>query len=52
LLIEYIDNPCQDTYQEYVEYDMSCAKEKLGFEPRFTLEDGVSDYFKSGWLLK
>ncbi|GAB4242919.1 MAG: ADP-glyceromanno-heptose 6-epimerase [Candidatus Methylacidiphilales bacterium] len=47
---EYFDNP-YPFYQPHTEADMSRTRTDLGFEPKFTLEDGVRDYFESGFLL-
>ena len=47
---EYIDNPFAAAYQNYTECDMSRAKEKLGFVPKYTIESGITKYMKSGSL--
>jgi len=47
---QYIDNPYAGKYQDYTECDMSLAKEKIGFVPKFDIGAGISDYFASGWL--
>ncbi len=47
---EYIDNPYA-FYQPHTEADMSATRELLGIGPQFTLEDGVRDYFESGFLV-
>ena len=44
---EYIDNP-HAHYQNFTLADLSCARNALGYEPRFPLEEGVRDYMK--WL--
>ncbi len=48
---EYIDNPYVDRYQNFTECDMTQAKEKLGFVPEYGLEEGIIDYYKSGFLV-
>jgi len=40
---EYFDCP-YDFYQEHTEADISKAKELLGYEPEYTLEEGIKDY--------
>ena len=47
---EYIDNPYEASYQNHTECDMSLAKERLGFAPKFTIKSGIGDYVKSGFL--
>jgi len=49
--VDYIDNPYEATYQNHTECDMTLAKEKIGFEPKYTIETGIQDYFESGKLL-
>jgi ADP-L-glycero-D-manno-heptose 6-epimerase len=49
---EYIENPYGKEYQSHTQCDMSLAKEKLGFIPSFSIEDGISDYAESGFLFK
>ncbi len=41
--IEYFDNP-YSFYQNHTEADIAKTKEKLGYEPRFSLEAGIEDY--------
>jgi ADP-L-glycero-D-manno-heptose 6-epimerase len=41
--IEYFKNPYED-YQSHTEADISLTQEKLGFTPKFTLEEGIRDY--------
>ncbi|MDD3466170.1 MAG: ADP-glyceromanno-heptose 6-epimerase, partial [Campylobacterales bacterium] len=41
--IEYIDNPYK-FFQNHTEADISLTREYLGYEPRFTLEDGIKAY--------
>jgi hypothetical protein len=31
---------------------MSATRRDLKIEPKYSLEDGLEDYFKSGWLTK
>jgi len=47
---EYFDNPHEGSYQNFTECDMTYAKEKIGFVPKFDIEKGITDYFKSGFL--
>lgn len=42
---EYIDNP-YPFFQMKTQADMSLAKEKLGYEPDYTLEQGIADYVR------
>jgi ADP-L-glycero-D-manno-heptose 6-epimerase len=44
---EYFDNP-HAHYQNYTEADLTAARKSLGYEPRFSLEEGVADYIS--WL--
>jgi len=44
---EYFDNP-HAHYQNFTQADLTNARKALGYEPRFSLEDGVADYMK--WL--
>jgi ADP-L-glycero-D-manno-heptose 6-epimerase len=44
---DYIDNP-HAHYQNFTQADLTNARSALGYEPRFTLEDGVRDYMH--WL--
>lgn len=46
----YLDNPHAGTYQHHTECDMAQAKARLGFTPRWTLEDGINDYHQTGLL--
>ncbi|MDP2695827.1 MAG: NAD-dependent epimerase/dehydratase family protein [bacterium] len=48
---EYIDNPYIDKYQAHTECDMSLAKEKIGFIPKFDIKKGIADYRNSGFLV-
>jgi ADP-L-glycero-D-manno-heptose 6-epimerase len=48
---EYIDNPYADQYQSHTECDMTLAKEKLGFVPKFDIRSGLAAYLQSGFLL-
>lgn len=49
---EYFDIPekIKKGYQEYTQCDMSLAKAKIGFEPKFDLESGIRAYYESGFL--
>ena len=38
----FIENPYQDTYQEFTKADIS-----WGFKPQFTLREGIKDYFEN-----
>jgi len=44
---DYIDNP-HAHYQNFTEADLRKARNALGYEPRFRLEEGVRDYMQ--WL--
>ena len=44
---DYIDNP-HAHYQNFTEADLRKARNALGYEPRFRLEEGVRDYTQ--WL--
>jgi ADP-L-glycero-D-manno-heptose 6-epimerase len=44
---EYFDNP-HAHYQNFTQADLTSARSGLGYEPRFSLEDGVRDYVQ--WL--
>jgi ADP-L-glycero-D-manno-heptose 6-epimerase len=44
---EYFDNP-HAHYQNFTQADITSARKALGYEPRFSLEDGVRDYIQ--WL--
>jgi ADP-L-glycero-D-manno-heptose 6-epimerase len=44
---EYFDNP-HAHYQNFTQADLSRVRKGLGYEPRFSLEEGVRDYMK--WL--
>ena len=48
---EYFDCP-YPFYQPHTEADMAATKRDLKIEPRFSLEEGLEDYFKSGWLTR
>lgn len=41
---EYIPNPFVGSYQFHTEADISTTKEKLGYEPRFEMEEGIRAY--------
>jgi ADP-L-glycero-D-manno-heptose 6-epimerase len=47
---EYFDNPFP-FYQPHTEADMSKLTADLGLSATFSLEDGIRDYFESGWLV-
>jgi ADP-L-glycero-D-manno-heptose 6-epimerase len=44
---DYFDNP-HAHYQNFTQADLTNARSTLGYEPRFSLEDGVRDYML--WL--
>jgi ADP-L-glycero-D-manno-heptose 6-epimerase len=44
---DYIDNP-HAHYQNFTEADLNRVRSALGYEPQFSLEDGVRDYMR--WL--
>jgi ADP-L-glycero-D-manno-heptose 6-epimerase len=44
---EYIENPYAH-YQDHTEADLTKARQSLGYNPQFPLEDGVCEYMK--WL--
>lgn len=48
---EYIDNPFEGNYQNDTTCDMTLAGVKIGFQPEFSIEEGIRDYFESGWLV-
>lgn len=43
---EYIDNP-HAHYQNFTQADLTNARRALGYEPHYSLEDGVTDYMRS-----
>ncbi len=47
---EYFDNPFP-FYQPHTEADLSATTAALRYTPKFTLETGILDYVKSGWLV-
>ena len=47
---EYIENPHEDQYQSHTQCDMTLAKEKLGFVPKFDIRSGLEAYLRSGFL--
>ena len=49
---EYIENPYAVRYQNHTECDMQLAREKLGFVPQVTVEQGIEYYHRSGHLTK
>lgn len=42
---EYFDCP-YDFYQEFTQADISKAREELGYEPEYSLEEGIGEYLK------
>jgi ADP-L-glycero-D-manno-heptose 6-epimerase len=42
---DYFDCP-YDFYQNYTQADITKAKELLGYEPQYSLEEGIKDYLK------
>ena len=44
---EYIENP-HAHYQNFTQADLTNARKELGYEPKFSFEEGVADYMK--WL--
>ena len=46
----YFENPYKTTYQNHTECDMSAAKNKIGFVPAFSIEEGIKDALASGLL--
>jgi ADP-L-glycero-D-manno-heptose 6-epimerase len=44
----YIDNPFEGKYQDEVILDISLAKEKLGFKPKVSIEQGIHLCVESG----
>ena len=47
---EYIDNP-HAHYQPHTEADLTQTTSALRYRPKFTLEQGIDDYAKSGFLV-
>lgn len=41
---EYIPNPFIGSYQFFTEANIATTKENLGYEPRYTMEDGIKAY--------
>lgn len=50
LEIDYFPNPYDD-YQMHTQANMKACNENLGFEPKFTLEQGIKDYISEIKLL-
>ena len=48
---EYFDCP-YPFYQPHTEADMTATEQDLKICPKFSLEDGLRDYFESGWLTR
>jgi len=44
---DYIENP-HAHYQNYTQADLTSVRTSLGYEPKYSLENGVADYMK--WL--
>ncbi len=42
--IEFIPNPYKSQYQFFTQADIKTTKELLGYEPKYSLEDGIKDY--------
>ena len=47
----YIKNPNPATYQNRVVLSMERARTLLGFSPKYTISDGIREYYKSGHLV-
>ena len=47
---EYIENPYAARYQNFTQCDMSKAKEKISFVPKYNVQKGITDYYESGFL--
>ena len=47
---EYIENP-HAHYQPHTEADLTQTTRALRYKPKFTLEQGIDDYAKSGFLV-
>jgi ADP-L-glycero-D-manno-heptose 6-epimerase len=47
---EFFDNP-YPFYQPHTEADLTLSRRLLKYKPRFSLEDGIRDYFESGQLV-
>lgn len=45
----YFPNPYGDNYQSDTTCDMSLAA-TIGFQAGYSIEEGIMDYFRSGWL--
>ena len=43
--MEYFDCP-YDFYQNFTQADLSKAKEFLGYEPLYSLEEGIREYLE------
>lgn len=48
---DYFDNP-YPFYQSHTEASMELTKRALGVKPQYSLEQGIKDYFNSGFLVK
>lgn len=51
LEIDYIDNP-HTHYQPFTQADTTLLKSEFSIQSKYTLEDGIKDYFESGWLFQ
>jgi len=43
---KYQPNPIEKSYQYHSEADLADTKEALGYEPEYTLKDGIEDYLE------
>ena len=43
---EYFENPYKEFFQVKTQADITKSKEKLGYTPDYSLEDGIADYVK------
>jgi ADP-L-glycero-D-manno-heptose 6-epimerase len=48
---EYIENPFEGNYQNDTTCRMTLAEKTIGFTPSYSIEEGIKDYFESGWLV-
>jgi ADP-L-glycero-D-manno-heptose 6-epimerase len=47
---DYFENP-YSFYQPHTEADLTLSKKALKYHPKYSLEDGIKDYFDSGYLV-
>jgi ADP-L-glycero-D-manno-heptose 6-epimerase len=47
---EYFENP-YSFYQPHTEADLTLSRKALKYNPQYTLEKGIKDYFDSGYLV-